>query len=42
MRVGLKALKALEDVHGTQYTAGNTAEILYAAAGGSHDWAKGT
>ncbi|ODN02271.1 Carboxypeptidase A2 [Orchesella cincta] len=41
MRVGLKAIKTLENVHGTKYTAGNTAEILYAAAGGSHDWAKG-
>ncbi|CAL8101899.1 unnamed protein product [Orchesella dallaii] len=41
MRVGTKAIKTLESVHGTKYTAGNTAEILYAAAGGSHDWAKG-
>jgi len=41
MKVGTKAIQTLESVHGTQYTAGNTAEILYAASGGSHDWAKG-
>jgi murein tripeptide amidase MpaA len=41
MAVGNKAIKALEAVSGTKYTAGATAEILYAAAGGSFDWAKG-
>ena len=34
MAVGTKALKALEDVSGTKYKAGPTAELLYAAAGG--------
>jgi len=41
MRVGTRALKKLEAVYGTEYKAGDTAEILYPAAGGSHDWAKG-
>ncbi|OXA61529.1 Carboxypeptidase A2 [Folsomia candida] len=40
MRVGDKALKALEKVHGTKYEGGATPELLYPAAGGSHDWAK--
>jgi len=40
MAVGQKAMKALESVSGTKYTAGATAELLYAAAGGSFDWAK--
>jgi len=39
--LGTKAIKSLQSVHGTEYTIGNTAEILYAASGGSHDWAKG-
>lgn len=40
MRVGTKALEKLGAVYGTEYKAGDTAEILYPAAGGSHDWAK--
>jgi len=39
--VGDNAASALKSVHGTQYKVGPTPEILYAAAGGSHDWAKG-
>jgi len=39
--MGTKAIQTLQSVHGTEYTIGNTAEILYAASGGSHDWAKG-
>jgi len=41
MRVGNRALKALKSVHGTEYEGGATPELLYPAAGGSHDWAKG-
>lgn len=41
MRVGNKAMKALKGVYGTEYEGGATPEILYPAAGGSHDWAKG-
>lgn len=33
MRVGDKALKALEKVHGTKYEGGATPELLYPAAG---------
>jgi len=36
MAVGLRALKALEDVSGTKYKAGATAEMLYAASGGKY------
>ncbi|CAG7815843.1 unnamed protein product, partial [Allacma fusca] len=36
-----KALTRLEKVQGTTYRAGSTSNILYPAAGGSHDWAKG-
>jgi len=41
MKVGDKALAALKSVHGTKYEGGATPELLYPAAGGSHDWAKG-
>lgn len=41
MRVGNRALEKLKSVYGTEYKAGDTAEILYPAAGGSHDFAKG-
>jgi len=41
MAVGIKALQALEVPYGTKYKIGATAELLYAAAGGSFDWAKG-
>lgn len=33
MKVGDKALKALESVHGTKYEGGATPELLYPAAG---------
>jgi hypothetical protein len=36
---GAAALKA---VHGTQFTVGNSDALLYAAAGASDDWSKGT
>lgn len=39
--VGEKAEAALEAVYGTQYVTGNIQELLYPAAGGSIDWAKG-
>ncbi|CAG0886689.1 unnamed protein product [Darwinula stevensoni] len=38
---GMTGVNALEDVHGTQFTFGPSAIVLYAAAGGSDDWAKG-
>ncbi|CAG7717983.1 unnamed protein product [Allacma fusca] len=41
LQVGNRALAKLRAVYGTEYKAGDTAEILYPAAGGSHDWAKG-
>lgn len=37
----LKYLQALARTYGTQYRVGSAPEILYAAAGGSDDWAKG-
>jgi hypothetical protein len=40
MIMGDRALEALKEVHGTEYTGGHTVELLYPAAGGSHDWAK--
>ncbi|OXA64033.1 carboxypeptidase B [Folsomia candida] len=33
--------EALEAVYGTKYRVGTPPQILYAAAGGSYDWAKG-
>jgi len=38
-RVGLAALKALSSKYGTQYKFGTTTNIIYAASGGSHDYA---
>ncbi|KAK7082274.1 hypothetical protein SK128_016692 [Halocaridina rubra] len=35
------AVSALTGVHGTSYDIGSSTNILYAAAGGSDDWAKG-
>lgn len=35
------AVDALTAVHGTRYDIGSSTTILYAAAGGSDDWAKG-
>ncbi|XP_051158291.1 carboxypeptidase B-like [Leptopilina boulardi] len=39
-RVGQKAALAMKAVGGNDYTVGNSASTLYAAAGGSDDWAK--
>ncbi|XP_015784758.1 carboxypeptidase B isoform X2 [Tetranychus urticae] len=36
------ATTALAKVHGTRYRVGSTTRLLYAAAGGADDWAKGT
>jgi len=41
MVVANKAAKSLEDVYGTKYQVGPSPELLYAAAGGSEDFAKG-
>ncbi|XP_062567754.1 carboxypeptidase B-like [Saccostrea cucullata] len=32
---------ALSELYGTQYTVGSSTNVLYSAAGGSDDWAKG-
>lgn len=37
--VGLAASKAIEQTHGTQYKVGQSAAILYTAAGTASDWA---
>lgn len=39
LRVAQVGAKALAEVHGTQYTVGNIADVVYLAAGGSTDWA---
>ena len=36
-----QANQALYNVHGTQYEAGTTPDLLYIASGGSTDWAYG-
>jgi len=36
-----RAVNALTSHYGTQYTIGTSTNVLYAAAGGSDDWAKG-
>lgn len=36
-----KATKALTKVHGTRYKVGSSTNLLYAASGGSDDWAYG-
>jgi len=41
MLVANNAKEALKSVHGTEYQAGSSPELLYAAAGGSEDFAKG-
>jgi len=41
MLVANNAAKALHSVHGTEYQTGSSPELLYAAAGGSEDFAKG-
>lgn len=41
MAVANKAVEKLEAVHGTKYKVGPSPELLYPAAGGSEDWAKG-
>ncbi|XP_069753506.1 carboxypeptidase B-like [Narcine bancroftii] len=37
--IARKAVKALKNLHGTQYTYGPAAFIIYPSAGGSDDWA---
>jgi len=39
--LGESAAKSIENVYGTKYTVGTSTNVLYAAAGGSDDWAKG-
>ncbi|CAJ0930514.1 unnamed protein product, partial [Mesorhabditis belari] len=39
--LALRATKALYDLYGTKYQVGTGADLMYEAAGGSHDWAKG-
>ncbi|XP_021965262.1 carboxypeptidase B [Folsomia candida] len=39
--VGRQAAKALEAVHGTKYQVGASPDLLYPAAGGTEDFAKG-
>ncbi|CAL8102669.1 unnamed protein product [Orchesella dallaii] len=40
-RLGLIGARALASTYGTRYRVGSAPEILYEAAGGSDDWAKG-
>lgn len=40
--LGLKGKAALEATYQTRYKLGTAPDLLYAAAGGSDDWAKGT
>lgn len=39
--LGRKVNDAIRAVDGTRYTVGSSTNVLYAAAGGSDDWAKG-
>uniref|UniRef100_A0A0N4ZWR9 Zinc carboxypeptidase A 1 n=1 Tax=Parastrongyloides trichosuri TaxID=131310 RepID=A0A0N4ZWR9_PARTI len=39
--LALKATKAINKMHGTKYAVGTGADLMYEAAGGSHDFAKG-
>ena len=41
MEVADKATRALTRVHGTRYRTGSSTNLLYAASGGSDDWAHG-
>ncbi|CAJ0572849.1 unnamed protein product, partial [Mesorhabditis spiculigera] len=40
--LALRATKALYELYGTKYQVGTGADLMYEAAGGSHDWAKGS
>ncbi|CEF64918.1 Peptidase M14, carboxypeptidase A domain and Proteinase inhibitor, carboxypeptidase propeptide domain and Proteinase inhibitor, propeptide domain-containing protein [Strongyloides ratti] len=39
--LALRATKAINNLHGTKYAVGTGADLMYEAAGGSHDYAKG-
>ncbi|XP_066903173.1 carboxypeptidase B isoform X2 [Halyomorpha halys] len=39
-RVGINAALAIKEIGNKKYTVGNTAKVLYTAAGGSDDWVK--
>uniref|UniRef100_A0A0K0EA06 Zinc carboxypeptidase A 1 n=1 Tax=Strongyloides stercoralis TaxID=6248 RepID=A0A0K0EA06_STRER len=39
--LALRATKAINNYHGTKYAVGTGADLMYEAAGGSHDYAKG-
>ncbi|OQR69887.1 carboxypeptidase A2-like [Tropilaelaps mercedesae] len=41
MELADKATRALTKVHGTRYRTGSSTNLLYAASGGSDDWAHG-
>ncbi|XP_006862080.1 PREDICTED: carboxypeptidase O [Chrysochloris asiatica] len=40
IQIGQKAANALKAKHGTNYTVGSSADILYATSGSSRDWAR--
>lgn len=40
MRVAEAGVASLKTIHGEMYTAGTPPDLLYAASGGSYDWAK--
>ncbi|XP_061190815.1 carboxypeptidase B-like [Saccostrea echinata] len=40
MRVAEAGMASLKTIHGEVYTAGTPPDLLYAASGGSYDWAK--
>ncbi|XP_015110096.1 carboxypeptidase B [Diachasma alloeum] len=40
-KVGIMAAEALYQIYGTEYVVGSSTNVLYAAAGGSDDWALG-
>jgi hypothetical protein len=42
MRLAATGKRALERTYGTQYRLGTAPDLLYPAAGGSDDWAKGS
>jgi murein tripeptide amidase MpaA len=42
MRLGAHGKRALEQTYGTRYQLGTAPDLLYPAAGGSDDWAKGS
>uniref|UniRef100_A0A336MCF7 Zinc carboxypeptidase A 1 n=1 Tax=Culicoides sonorensis TaxID=179676 RepID=A0A336MCF7_CULSO len=41
IKLSTAGAKALEELYGTKYTAGNAQTVLYTTSGGSRDWAKG-